>query len=219
LNFWAVAVVVPALVAGPRDLWAAVLVAFPLPLLALAARRRDALSALVLFPTSVTAAIGALPAHTFGSPYPPLPTLLAAASLWLYGAVCARIVTRVECEPSVSEPLTPGPRDAEALRRRRGQRRLLVFGGAGALLLAVLAPRLGGAPRRDWGEAAEAAQVLTAVVAAALATVGLGAFLGPATRRRRRPISRRRSTARAALLLLVVVAGLIVWAIMIRDGA
>lgn len=218
LNFWALAVVVPAAVAVPRGPWIVALAAAPLPLLGWAVLRRDPLSVFVLFPVAVVSVLGALPDFTYGAPHPPLARLLAAAALLLYGAVGSRTVTRVSLEPVLTKVLPARSVDPAAERRRRARCWLLGAGGLGALLLAVLAPSLGGeaALRRDWGEAAEAAELLTVVVAGSLATAGLAAFLGTATRRRRQPIPWRRSRARVALLLTVVAAGGVAWAMMQR---
>ncbi len=220
LNFWSLAVVVPAAVAEAQGAWYLGLAVLPLLFLALAVIRRDPLSVLVLYPVAVVSAFGALPYFTLGSPHPPLARLSAAAGLLLYGAVGSRAVTRVSLDPAITRPLPSVAEDSDAERRRRLRRWLLGAGGLGALLLAVLAPSLGSeaALHRDWGDAAAAAEVLTAVVAGALATVGMAGFLGPATRRRRQPIPWRRGRARALLLLMVVAAGLVVWGVMRRHG-
>ena len=104
--------------------------------------------------------------------------------------------------------------------RRLWVRRAMMFvTGLGALVLATLAPTLGGerALRSAWGASSVEAGVLTAVVGGALGTLALVAFVGPATRKRRRGPSAQRSRNRVFMLVMVVIVGVFVWMNMRRH--
>ena len=221
LNLWAVALFVPAWVAelrAPgRDLALLGSLLVPLGLgVALWERGRRAREAagmllLVGYPTALALGVGFASRMTLAEPHPPIALLLAVLALWAYGARVAGSFARRDrgTEGEVrSKPLAAVASAPDAERRRWARRAMLALGGAGALLIGVVAPTLGGgaALRQSWSaEAAPAAGVLSAVVAGAIGTLFAAAFLGSATRRKRRPVSRRRRQTRVALLMVVVL--------------
>ncbi|MEM9067761.1 MAG: hypothetical protein AAGE52_04620 [Myxococcota bacterium] len=213
LNFWAVAVFVPGLVAEPRGAGIILPLVAPLVVLGLALLRLTRWVVLAIVPSSLVLSAAVLPEFTLGSPHPPAIRLISALSLLGYGVIAARVVGRPNPEEARAKSLPPSKEDPAAARRHRGRLGMLAIAGTGALLIAVLAPVLGStaALRRHWGPSAGAAEVLTAVVAGAVATLSLATIVGPATRRRRHPVSMRRRRTRIALLMMVVVLGAFVW--------
>jgi hypothetical protein len=89
------------------------------------------------------------------------------------------------------------------------RRALLTMAAAGAFVLAVVGPSLGLQRERvaTWGEAADDAGVLTAVVAGLVACVALGTIVGPGLRAVKQTRERDSGRLLYAAILLAIAAG------------
>lgn len=174
---------------------------------------------LVAYPLACALVVGVMPSLVTGVSHPPVALLVGALSVLAYGAVVGQAVTRPRFSEVEAKPLDGVGGEDGGRRRSWVRRAMLVTTGLGSLILATLAPTLGGdrALRNAWGGAALEAGVLTAIVGGALGTIALVAFVGPATRKRRRPPSPQRSRNRVFMLLVVVVVGVFVWLNMRRH--
>ena len=173
---------------------------------------------LVLYPAGLAFGVALAPHVVELDAHPPTMRLLGALAFLAYGAAA-----------SVADPGTPPPGltikplpavggDPKLVRRGRARAWLLGLGTIGGLAIAVVAPALGADPTVTFGtEAGAAADVLVAVVAAALGTSVVAGFVGPATRRRRTPTAARRAQ-RVGLYLLVVAVGAFVWRMLATRG-
>lgn len=173
---------------------------------------------LVIYPAGLAFGVALAPQVVELDAHPPTMRLLGALAFLAYGAAA-----------SVADPGTPPPGltikplpavggDPKLVRRGRARAWLLGLGTIGGLAIAVVAPALGADPTVTFGtEAGAAADVLVAVVAAALGTSVVAGFVGPATRRRRTPTAARRAQ-RVGLYLLVVAVGAFVWRMLATRG-
>ncbi len=137
---------------------------------------------------------------------------LAAISLLAFVGATAWTVGRDRHQKQIqTQPLASKEPVVEPSARRVLRRALLGATALGAFATTVLAPTLGGRPSRvrAWGEAADDATTLTAVVATTVAALALGAVVGPGLRARRNrrdhPAKSRRRLA--AALLVATCAG------------
>ena len=69
---------------------------------------------------------------------------------------------------------------------------------------------------RAWGDAAPEGALLTTVAAGALATIVLGAFVGPALRAERAAVASRPSWLRVGFAILAFATGIAAWAVYAR---
>ncbi len=172
---------------------------------------------LAAFPVSVVAVVASRPEPLNQTAHTPLALLLGVVSLAAYGAGSAsatarsRVLRHGDHQP-LATAWQPDPLPRPWLRGF-----VMAVTLVGALCIAVLAPSWNGfqALESAWGKAAREGGVLTAVVAAILATTVVVVFLGPALRKEparvRSAPERRRKVA--SLLLLSVVGGLTYWVI------
>jgi hypothetical protein len=227
LNVWAIALAIPALGAthtasigfvsgllGP-------LVALGLALAALRARHPAArLTTLAGFPTALALGVGARPELQFGEGHTPLTMVLAAASFVAWSAAAARALGRpARGRTATTQPLGPhGEPSAERRRRTRARRVLLTVTSLGALALVALAPALRdrGEWERVWGEAAPEGALLTTVAGGALATLVLGALVGPALRAERTAVAPHPSWLRVGFAVVAFATGLAAWTVYAR---
>lgn len=154
-----------------------------------------------------------------GDSHPPLALALGSASVLAYLAVSASVLARpVERSDVRHRDMTTLTEDRAAGGRRWRRRLVLGVAGFGALALALVAPYAGGegALFRAWGEAADAAGTLAAVVGGALGALVLAAFVGPGLRRQRPPpLTRQRW--RVAMFTLVALSGAVVHTLLNRG--
>jgi hypothetical protein len=137
---------------------------------------------------------------------------LAAISLLAYLAASAHAVAR----PALSKPAIAIP-EAEPLARRWLRRALLGLTSVGAFGAVVVAPAWATLRERRaaWGEAADAASVLTAVVAAVVTAFAVGSIVGPALRAERaRPSAALSSRRRLAVAILFGTVAGIAWMVL-----
>lgn len=148
----------------------------------------------------------------------PVGLTLAALSILAFVAAAAHASSLAQPESAV-QTQTPLERDpvAEPRARRWVRRLLLGASAAGALALSLMAPAL--ASRRErverWGDGADDATVLAAVVGAIVGCVALGVIVGPALRAARvggDPPGRRQR--RLAAAMLVAVAAGVAWLVL-----
>jgi hypothetical protein len=219
VNAWIVALLVPSLHldvwrdGGGLDLGLLVSIA-PLVVLAvaLAVPHRGAArwGLLAGYPASIALALAVRGELAERDAHGTIGLVLAALSLLAFVAAAAHASSH---QPGSAQRETPLERDpvAEPVARRWVRRALLAIAAAGALALTLVAPTLGGRRARveRWGEAADDATVLAAVVASTVACVAIGAIIGPALRAARPgshpPAQRQRRLA--ASMLLAVAAG------------
>ena len=200
LNAWLVLLLVPCLAAGWPDGIASLAAAGALALLALgvlAAVRSpadDRLAVagrwvlLALAPAALAAMVAARTEVAARSAFGPATLVLGAASVLAYAASAARACTRplARLEVSVHALRSKQPVSEPAMRRWM-RRALLGVAALGAGAIALVAPTARGARiyGEAWGDSAEAAAVLTSVVASLVAALALGAIVGPALRAKR----------------------------------
>lgn len=214
VNAWIVALLVPSLhleVGLDLDLLVS---CAPLAVLAIALaiphRGAARWGLLAGYPTSIALALGLRTELTERDAHGTAGLVLAALSLLAFVAAAAHASSH---QPGSAELQTPLERDpvAEPLARRWVRRALLALAAAGALAITLVAPTLAGRRERveRWGEAADDATVLAAIVAATVACVAVGAIVGPSLRAARPgshpPAQRQRRLA--ASMLLAVAAG------------
>ncbi len=218
LNAWALLTILPFFVGGPREVTALLWALVPLPFLAVGAalvpwhRQIAAWLLLGAFPTSVAGVVAAMENLTQHSPYGTVGLSIGALGLVAFGAAAAHAVTRpVRVRTATWRPLgTVSPLE-EPKVRRWGRRLLVGVTGAGALALALIAPKAGDTAFfvAAWGDAADEAATLSAVVGGALGASLLALIVGPGLRAsRRRGVTRRRSRRRVATLLGLAVLAL-----------
>ena len=221
MNAWLVLAVLPMMLAelktGAAVLWSVL----PLPALiagVLVLGRSQLVAAYVLlggFPTLLAALLAVLPRFVVQTPYSTVGLLLGAASLVAYGAAAVFAVSR----PRALRVTTHRPLGSVAPIEEPGlvvwsRRTVLAVGAIGAIVLAVVAPVVGGmsAYEEVWGEAAPEASVLAAVVGGALGTCVIALFVGPALRTPRSPApTRRQVRSRVTALLFSVAIGVLFW--------
>lgn len=210
LNAWALLAALPLFVGGPRELSAIAWLTAPLPFLAagtaLIQRQREIAGWLLLgaFPASLAGVVGGLGKLTLHSPFSTTGLSIGAVSLVAFGAAAALALTRpTRLRTAVWRPLDAvapleGPRV-----RWVGRRLLLAVTGAFALALALIAPEVGDLSgfAAAWGEAAEEAATLNAVMGGALGASLLALIVGPGLRASHRQVTRRRAGRRAAALI------------------
>lgn len=218
LNLWLVWVMIPLWMGRPAG-FQAVVCGVPLALLPPMLVWLAPWMLLIAYPLTVALVVGFMPSLAAGPAYPPLAMLIGALSVLAYGAVVGQAVTRPTFSEVKAKPLEGAAEDPEGRRRARVRRVMLTITGLGSLVLASLAPTLGGerALRTAWGSSSIEAGVLTAVIGGALGTIALVGFVGPATRKRRRGPSAQRVRSRVFMLLMVVVVGVFVWLNMRRH--
>ncbi len=218
VNAWIVALVVPALHAGGVGLEQVVVGLGPLAVLAAGAMAlqkhvdRARWTLLFGFPASLAAVLAWRSDLAQRDAYGAVGLALAAASLLAFMGAAAHAVGRDrESKRAHAQPLAGKEPVVEPATRRMLRRVLLGAAAFGAFAMTVLAPTL--ASRRErvrvWGDAADDATTLTAVVATVVAALALGTVIGPALRatrtRRDDPTQRRRRLA--ASLLIATCAG------------
>ena len=218
LNVWLVLLAVPLLLAEPRSVGHLVWLGLPLPVLfagAVSLDRSRALAGWLLlgvYPTLLVAIVAATPQLVLQSAYSTVGLVIGAVSLVAFGAGAAYATTRpASLRPTSRRPLGSVAPIEEPTLRTLGRRLLLGAGVVGAVLVAIVAPALGGAESYGevWGRAAPEAAVLTAVVGGALGAVTLAMFVGPTLRAPRgREPSRRQRDRRVVALLFSVALGL-----------
>lgn len=217
LNAWLVLLALPTLLAEPRSVAHLLWLLLPLPALVagvIALERSRTVGAWVLlggYPTLVVAIVAAMPQLVLQSAYSTVGLVLGASSMVAFGAGAAYATMRPpSLRPTSRRPLGSVTPVDEPRSRRRGRHLLVGAGVLGSVLIAIVAPALGGveAYGEPWGRAAPEAAVLTAVVGGALGAVTLAIFVGPTLRapRGRKP-SRRQINRRVAALLVSVVIG------------
>ncbi|MCZ7682382.1 MAG: hypothetical protein M5U28_27755 [Sandaracinaceae bacterium] len=144
--------------------------------------------------------------------------VLATLSLLAFVAAAASAAGREQVTtPATSQPLVGKEPVVEPASRRVLRRALLAVSALGALAITVLAPAL--SARRDraaaWGEAADDALGLTAVVAAVVAAIALGTLVGPSLRAERpRAGEPARSRRRLAGAMLIATAAGVGWLVL-----
>ena len=224
---WLAAVLLPLSLAGP-DGWfppiATTASLLPLGLGAWALRDFRSVAPWLLlaaYPATLAAFVALLPRMTAGEPEDGFAQGIAALAVVVYGAIAAAAASRpAAIRTSTHRALGTVQPVRQSPRRRTLRRALLGGGGILAFAVAVAAPTWGGREglRRAWGEAATEAGVLTAVIAGAVATIAVAAFLGPATRASRKPPpSRRQRQVRIALFFGVAALGsLVYWIVRAR---
>jgi hypothetical protein len=227
LNVWAVALAIPALGAAQAASVGLLLALFgPLVALglALAALRVGHPAAppatLAGFPAALALGIGARPELQHGEAHTPFTLAIAVLSFVAWSAAAARALGRPPLgRPATSQPLGPHGEPSPARRRRaRARRALLAVTSLGALTLVAIAPALRdrGELERAWGDAAPEGALLTTVAAGALATIVLGAFVGPALRAERAAVASRPSWLRVGFAILAFATGIAAWAVYAR---
>lgn len=174
--------------------------------------------------------VGLVPAATLGvvmllersstnDSHPALAMALGSASLLAYLAVTAGVLARPMERSDVRHRDMKALVESDDAGGRRWRRRLVLgVAGLGAIALALVAPYLGGegALFRAWGDAADAAGTLAAVVGGALGVLVLAAFIGPGLRAQRPPpVNRQRW--RIAMFTLVAVSGAVVHTLLDRG--
>jgi hypothetical protein len=217
LNLWAVAVALPFALSGPQGALGWLMTPLPLFVLTLGLllpherRRGSTWTLMMAYPLAVGAVVAGMPQVVTDPPHGTLGLLAAVLALWAYAGVAGPITGAPEAtRSSTQRPLGAVPPVYEPSRRRRLRRLLLSVAGLGGLLLAVVAPTVGGhAPlQRAYGPAADAAGVLAAVVGGAIGASMIALFIAPATRAsKRRPPPKGQLALRLSLLVLVVVTG------------
>lgn len=219
---WAVVLVVPFVVSRPRALAWVVLVGTLAPLFAAGVFWRRELVRRVLtsvvHPAGLALGVALAPRVVELDAHPPTMRLLGALAFLAYGAAASVADPRPAPPGLVIKPLPAVGGDPSLVRRARARAALLGLATFGGLAIAVVAPALGADPTVTFGaEAGAAADVLVAVVAAALGAIVVAGFVGPATRRRRTPTATRRAQ-RVGLYLLVVAVGALVWRMLATRG-
>lgn len=223
VNAWVVVLLAPAVHVG-LDLAHLALALLPLAALAYGAaclgrRIEHARWALLL---GVPAGVGGVLALdrrlTQHEAYGTVGLVLATISLLAFVAAVASAVGREQATtPATSQPLVGKEPVREPPARRVLRRALLAVSALGALAITVLAPALSARRERAaiWGEAADDAMGLTAVVAAVVAAVALGTLLGPALRAERpRAGDPARSRRRLAGAMLIATAAGVGWLVL-----
>lgn len=228
LNAWLVLLAVPMLLAEPRSAAHLAWLLLPLPPLlagAAALERARTLATWVLlggYPTLLVAVVASMPQLVLQSAYSTVGLLIGVSSLVAFGATAAYACTRPpSLRPSTRRPLGSVTPIDEPVPRIRGRRLLLATGVVGSVLVALVAPALGGVESygETWGRAAPEAAVLTAVVGGALGTVILAMFVGPTLRATRgRRLSRRQIDRRVAALLLSVAIGAAIYVFYVLES-
>lgn len=219
---WAVVLVVPFVVSRPSALAWVVLVGCLTPLFAAGVLWRHELVrrvlTLVVHPVGLALGVALAPRVVELDAHPPTMRLLGALAFLAYGAAASVADPRPSPPGLVIKPLPAVGGDPSLVRRGRARAALLGLATVGGLAIAVVAPALGADPTVTFGaEAGGAADVLVAVVAAALGAIVVAGFVGPATRRRRTPTASRRAQ-RVGLYLLVVAVGALVWRMLAMRG-
>lgn len=213
LNAWVVAVLVPAIHAGSLGLVGTLVASLPLVVLAAGVMqlRADPGRARWALLFGVPAALGAVLAWNgqlaTRDAYGTIGLALAAASLLAFTGAAARAVSRDRVgKRAESQPLAGKEPVAEPRARRIVRRLLLATTALFTFAMTVLAPTLAGRRERVriWGDGADDATVLSAVVATLIAALALGTVIGPALRasrtRRDHPTRARRRIAAAMLI-------------------
>lgn len=216
LNAWVVTLLVPSLFVGLDPLQGLVTSA---PLLVLGAgvfaHRRGASAAWWLlggFPAAIGAVLAWRDELAARDAHGLLGLTFAALSLLAFAAAAAHASAR-DLRGARAEVQSPLGREAviEPPARRWTRRALLGLSAAGALAITLVAPVLGGRDARveRWGEAADDAAVLTALVGGVVACLALGAVIGPSLRADRAPPLHpaRRQRRLGAAMLIAVAAG------------
>jgi len=222
LNAWAVVAVVPFAHARIEPATAAPILALPALVIALGAwqiaRGSVAVAAwtlLVGFPVMLTGAVALRPELRIDEAYSWLGLVLGVISTAAFGAGAALACSRpMPTRAAVARPLGEVAPIVENVARAWTRRVMLILGGVGALLLIAVAPSIGTSSQLEtaWGDGESASEgaLLAAVIAGAIATAALGAFIGPSLRASRSPpplAARTRRTV-AGLLLAVLVGAL-----------
>jgi len=230
VNAWAVLLLLPCLLAGPRSAMHLIWLAAPLLPLALGgallarARTIAAWVLLGVFPTLMAAVVAIVPRLVVQPAYSTTGIVIGAISSVAFGAGAALASGRPEgLRTSSRRPLGSVAALSEAPRRSRLRWAVVGTAVAGATVLAVVAPFHGGvaAYQAVWGPAGPEAGVMSAVVAGTLAAAALALFVGPLLRADRgRPPSRRAVRRRVTALLMSVAIGLAFYAYyVVRSGA
>lgn len=223
VNLWGMALLWPLFSARETtgsDLWLALAGLLPLVLGVLAhgllgdrtqlARLLAGTLLLVAYPGALVALLALRPEADNQLHHGPVALALLWLSLCAYGAsAAASCAARPASIDATHTPLGSEPWDAAAPQRFGLRRVVIALFGCGAGAVAVIAPALGGhqALRGNWGDAALAGGVLTAVVGAALGVAVLGVFLGSALRRTSVHPARGDAALRAAWFALLAVLG------------
>ncbi len=228
LNAWLVLAVLPMLFAEPRTTASFAWLALPIAPLVLGVgvlERSQRVGGWILlggFPTLLAAIVAVMPRLVVQDAYSTVGLVLGALSLVGYGAGAAFAAMRpTELRPTSRRPLGSVSPMREPITRTWARRLLLGAGGLAGLVLAVVAPSLGGmrAYEQVWGRAAPEASVLTAVVGGALGTATLAMFVGPALRApRTRPPSRRTADRRVVALLFSVAVSVAFYVFYVTRG-
>jgi hypothetical protein len=214
LNAWLVVLLIPSLHVGLFGLVDLALIAAPLgvlgPGLAVLRSGKLVIARWVLcaaVPAAMGGAIALRPALVELEAYGTIGLALGAASLLAYLAAAAHAVSADrELKEAIAQPLVGKEPVVEPLARRWLRRLMLGSAAVGAFALTVIAPSLPSQREREaaWGDAADDAAVLTAVVASLVTAIALAALIGPGLRAvrptRDEPARRRRRLAAAMLI-------------------
>ena len=224
LNAWAVGVLLPTFHVGLAS-WTEGLVAV-LPLVVLAGgvlllsrgsiHARWALLAAV--PPALVIPAALRDAALVDEAFDATSLSLAALSLLAYLAAAAHAVARPALtKPAVAMPLSGKEPVAEPPARRWLRRALLFVTAIGAFATVVVAPAWATVRERRaaWGDASDAASVLTSIVAAVIAALAVGSIVGPALRAERaRSSAAAAGRRRLAVAILVGTAAGIAWMVL-----
>ena len=223
LNAYAVALLLPVAHVGLGGALDSALMIAPLAALfggaALVGRgqRRDLERALLLavFPATLAIALALRRDLAAQGALDGVGLMAAAASSLAYAAYAARLSARPEhLRVTRVQPLPLAARLDEPAERRWLRRGVLATTACGAFLVAVLAPALGDRSElvERWGEAADEATVLAAVLGASASVLAIAAIVGPALRANRpgHPAPSRR-TARLAVAATIAAVAFMFW--------
>jgi len=231
LNAWSVLLLVPFLVAAPTALDGLLWLLLPLVALAVGTKLQGRVDRggadvwlLAVFPATIALVMIRLPGLPGQSPHGPLSLILGAVSLIAFAAATAAASSRSRSRrPCRQVPLGHAQAFSEPVRTSWIRRSMLLLAISGAFGLSFVAPLLAGRDGYEaaWGEAANAAFVLTAVVGASLGCAILAVFVGPALRAsRKRPRSTLMANRRFLLFMSVAFLGSLTYALLqvLRQG-
>jgi hypothetical protein len=227
-NAWIVASLIPMLLSTPPTALVSVIVVIPvIPAIGgLAMLGRNAklsrLCLLLVFPAGIALVAALLPGLGADNPFPPIRLALLVLSVSAFIAFAGSTLgERDESWEVTVSPVPVGDGQRKAINRRPRQAALIAITAVASFLMSVVVPVMGTRQEsvQHWGDAADAALTLTAVVGGMLSVAILAVIIAPGLRTemiRRR--TRRQMHVRVIAYLFVTFLGGVLLVLMHRSG-